>query len=198
MKNSITHRYYFCWCPRSKFHQPVYSSHYILQNVWMSTFNKHTLCYNIETSTICAISAYTFFSFSESLDISRCDFKTEMLIYIFRYIQLCPLIPVGPHFNKSSAVITWKNANFALYCLFWGEQCQRTLQFQKWMRRVGLDCEVVGCWMRRIGSWWLQWLGLVNDEGWDLVAAMAWVLLAAMGWVPEWGGLSFGGYNGLD
>ena len=42
-----------------------------------------------------------------------------MLIYIFKYIQLCPLIPVGPHFNKSSAVITWQNANFALYCLFW-------------------------------------------------------------------------------
>ena len=118
MKNSNTHRYYFCWCPRSKFYQPVYSSHYILQNVWMSTFNKHTLCYNIETSTICAISAYTFFSFSESLDISRCDFKTEMHIYIFKYIQLCPLIPVGPHFTKSSAVITWQNANFALYCLF--------------------------------------------------------------------------------
>ena len=118
MKNSNTHRYYFCWCPRSKFYQPVYSSHYILQNVWMSTFNKHTLCYNIETSTICAISAYTFFSFSESLDISRCDFKTEMHIYIFKYIQLCPLIPMGPHFTKSSAVITWQNANFALYCLF--------------------------------------------------------------------------------
>ena len=25
---------------------------------------------------------------------------------------------MGPHFNKSSAVITWQNANFALYCLF--------------------------------------------------------------------------------
>ena len=71
----------------------------------MSPFNKHTLCYNIETSTIFAISAYTFFSFSESLNISRCDFKTEMLIYIFKYIQLCPRIPMGPHFNKSSAVM---------------------------------------------------------------------------------------------
>ena len=119
MKNSITHRYYFRWCPRSKFHQPVYSSHYILQNAWMSNFNKHTLCYNIETSTICAISAYTLFSFSESVDISRCDFKTEMLIYIFKWLQLCPLIPVGPYFNKSSAVIKWQNADFALYCLFW-------------------------------------------------------------------------------
>ena len=119
MKNSITHRYYFCWCPRYKFHQPVYSSHYILQNVWMSTFNKHTLCYNIETSIICAISAYTFFSFSESLDIARCDFKTEMIIYIFKYIQLCPLIPVDPHFNKSSAVITWQNA-FLHYIAFLG------------------------------------------------------------------------------
>ena len=39
-------------------------------------------------------------------------------VYIFKYIQLCPLIPMGPHFNKSSAVITWQNANFALYCLF--------------------------------------------------------------------------------
>ena len=25
---------------------------------------------------------------------------------------------MGPHFNKSSAVITWQNANFALYCLY--------------------------------------------------------------------------------
>ena len=111
--------FYFCWCPRSKFHQPVYSSHYILQNVWMSTFNKHTMCYNIETSTICAIAAYTLFSFSESLDISRCDFKIEMCIYVFIYIQLCQLIPVGPHFTKSSAVINDKMQNFALYCLFW-------------------------------------------------------------------------------
>ena len=39
-------------------------------------------------------------------------------VYIFKYIQLCPLIPMGPHFNKSSAVITWQNANFALSCLF--------------------------------------------------------------------------------
>ena len=53
------------------------------------------------------------------LDITRCDFKTEMLIYIFKYIRLCPNIPVGPHFNKSSAVITWQNANYAFYCLFW-------------------------------------------------------------------------------
>ena len=112
-----TDLYYFCWCPRSKFHQPVYSSHYILQNVWMSPFNKHTLCYNIETSTICAISAYTFFSFSESLNISRCDFKTEMLIYIFKYIQLCPRIPMGPHFNKSSAVIT--KCKFCIILPFW-------------------------------------------------------------------------------
>ena len=101
MKNSITHRYYFCWCPRAKFHQPVYSSHYILQNVWMSTFNKHTLCYNIETSTICAISAYTFFSFSESLDISRCDFKTEMLIYIFLNIYNYAHLSTWAHISIS-------------------------------------------------------------------------------------------------
>ena len=72
----------------------------------MSTFNKHTLCYNIETNTICAISACTFFSFSESLDISRCVFKIEMHICVFLIICNYPLIPLGPHFTKSSAVIT--------------------------------------------------------------------------------------------
>ena len=35
-------------------------------------------------------------------------------IYIFKYIQLCPLIPLGPHFTNSSAVIK----SFALYRLF--------------------------------------------------------------------------------
>ena len=66
-----------------------------------------------------------------------------------------------------------------------------------WMRRVGLDCKVVGCWMGRIGSWWLQWLGLVDDEGWVLVPAVGWVLVAAMGWVSEWGGLICGGCSAL-
>ena len=81
--------------------RPVYSSHYILQNVWMSTFNKHTLCYNIETSTICAISAYTFFSFSEGLYISRCDFKTEMLIYIFSNIYNYAHLSLWAHISIS-------------------------------------------------------------------------------------------------
>ena len=65
------------------------------------------------------------------------------------------------------------------------------------MGMVGLDCKVVGCWMGMIGSWWLQWLGLVGGEGWVLVPAMGKVLVAAMGCVSEWGGLSFGGCSAL-
>ena len=74
-------------------------------------------------------------------------------------------------------------------------------------------CSVLGCWMRRVVSWWLQWFGFMiggggggvclggcNALGWmrrvgfwrlqwfGLVNEEDWVLVAAMDWIVEMGG----------
>ena len=80
----------------------------------MSTFNKYTLCYSIGTNKICAISAYTLFSFFESLNI-YIKMWFPLFLNIYNYVHLSPCTHMSLSHQQA-----WhdKMQLFALYCLF--------------------------------------------------------------------------------